>query len=208
MDTAEAGRAIPAFYTARSGLEIRRSTEAYVSWWARPGRHTEVRAARGVPANAFLLFQAPSSLVGLASGCHRTQRYESNVEVTRTHPIRTDGTGKPLTLDLEISYGECPGTQIEVIRGGAAFAECVSKYKVGDKVRVGIEHVWSSEGFYTWTVDRVGDCARVKDANDEASYAMVRECDDWLVNGQRVGFQCRYIPENKLLAACPWFRRR
>ena len=33
------------------------------------------------------------------------------------------GDSAPLTLDFEVSYTECPGTQIEVLRGDAAFAE-------------------------------------------------------------------------------------
>lgn len=143
----------------------------------------------------------------LLVGCHKTKRYESSVEVTRVAPVRKDQNGKALTLDFEFSFVDCPGTQIEVIRGDAAFAECVQKYKVGERVKLAIDHLWVDEGHYDWVVRRVGDCERIPDPNDEASYAMVRECDDWLVNGQRVGFQCRYIPEKKLVDKCPWFRR-
>ena len=78
----------------------------------------------------------------------------------------------------------------------------------GDKVTVAIDHEWVPEGHYRWTVRRVGDCERVRDPSDEASYAMVRECDDLVVNGTRVGFQCKYLPEKKLVEKCPWFRRR
>jgi hypothetical protein len=144
----------------------------------------------------------------VASGCHRPKHYEANVEVSRVSPIRKDEQGKVLTLDLEISYVECPGTQVEVMRGDAVFAACVSKYKVGEKVKIELDHVWHEEGHYEWRVNKVGDCTRVIDPNDEASYAMVRECTDWEVNGTRVGFQCKYIPEKNLLQKCPWFRRR
>jgi hypothetical protein len=140
-------------------------------------------------------------------GCHRTKRYESSVEVTRIHAVRKDETGKPLTVDFEYSFVDCPGTQIEVVRGDAAFAACTAKYKVGERVKLAIDHVWSSEGHWTWNVTKIGDCPRVADPNDEASYALVRECDDWTVNGQRVGFQCRYLPEKKLVDKCPWFKR-
>jgi hypothetical protein len=146
--------------------------------------------------------------LALVTACHRAKHYESSVEVTRIAAVRKDDAGKPLTLDFEVSYVECPGTQMEVIRGGAEFAACVGKYKVGEKVKLGIDHEWAAEGHYKWTVRTVGDCVRVPDPNDEASYAMVRECDDWNVNGTRVGFQCRYIPEQKLVDKCPWFRRR
>ncbi len=144
----------------------------------------------------------------VVSACHRTTNHETNVEVTRIHSTRTDERGKPLTVDFEFSYAECPGTQTEVIRGDAKFAECTAKYKVGDKVKVAIEHKWGSEGVYKWTVKKVGDCERVVDPADEASFAMVRECSDWEVNGTRVGFQCKYQPEKKLIEKCPWFRRR
>ena len=144
----------------------------------------------------------------VASGCHRTKNYEANVEVTRVAPIRKDEAGKVLTQDFEFAYSDCPGTQVEVIRGDAKFAACTSKYQVGTKVKVAIEHKWAAEGMYKWNVKKVGDCERVQDPSDEASFAMVRECDDWDVNGTRVGFQCKYTPEKKLLEKCPWFERR
>jgi hypothetical protein len=148
-----------------------------------------------------------AALVVLA-GCHRPKKYEANVEVTRVQAVSKDETGKPRTLDFEFSYVECPGTQIEVVRGPATFAACASKYKVGDKVKVSIEHAWSDEGHYKWTVKKIGDCERVFDPADESSFAMVRECEDWDVNGQKAGFQCRYTPEKKLIDKCPWFKRR
>lgn len=147
-------------------------------------------------------------LVALLVSCRRSKRYEAHVEITRIVAVRKDDAGKPLTVDFEVSYLECPGTQIEVLRGDAAFAACVGKYKVGDKVKVAIEHEWSQEGRYTWTVRNVGDCERVPDPEDEASFAMVRECSDGEVNGERVGLECKYVPEQKLLDKCPWFRRR
>ena len=149
-----------------------------------------------------------SSLVLVVPACHRPKHYDANVEVTRVAAVREDETGKPLTLDVEVSYVDCPGTQMEVIRGGPEFAACAGKYKVGDKLQVGIDHEWDEEGHYKWTVRKVGDCTRVPDPNDEASYALVRECDDWSINGTRVGFQCKYIPEKKLVDKCPWFKRR
>lgn len=151
---------------------------------------------------------AGAMVLGLVAACHRSKSYEATVEVTRIAAVRKDEAGAPLTLDLEISYSECPGTQMEVVRGGPEFAACVGKFKVGDKLKVAIDHQWAAEGHYKWVVRRIGDCTRVPDPNDEASYAMVRECDDWTVNGTRVGFQCKYVPEQKLVDKCPWFRRR
>ncbi len=142
------------------------------------------------------------------SACHRPKHYETTVEITRVSTVRTDEAKKPLVLDVEVAYSECPGGQLEVVRGGADFASCAQKLKVGDKVKVGIDHEWTEEGHYKWTVRTLGECSRVADPNDEASYALVRECDDWTVNGARVGFQCRYIPEQNLVDKCPWFKRR
>jgi len=140
-------------------------------------------------------------------GCHRPQHYDATVEITRVSPVRKDENGRVLTLDIEFSYFECPGTQLEVVRGDAAFADCMATHKVGDKLPVSITRTWASEGVYVWNVDRIGACTHPKDPSDEASYALVRECDDWTVNGTKVGFQCRYMPEKHLVDKCPWFRR-
>ncbi|MBX3262322.1 MAG: hypothetical protein KF782_21750 [Labilithrix sp.] len=143
-----------------------------------------------------------------AGGCHRPKHYETTVEITRVSVVRKDESNKPLVLDVEVAYSECPGEQLEVVRGGLEFAPCAGKLKVGDKVKVGIDHEWTDEGHYKWTIRTLGECSRVPDPNDEASYALVRECEDLTVNGARVGFQCKYIPERGLVDKCPWFQRR
>jgi hypothetical protein len=141
-------------------------------------------------------------------GCHRPKEFEANVEITRTAIIRKDESGVPLTSDAEFSYVECPGTQIEVIRGGKEFSECLKKYKVGDKVKVKMTYAWDAEGFWDYDVHDLGDCKRPPDPNDEASYKMVRDCSDWNVNGTRVGFQCKYTDKVELNKKCPWFKKR
>ena len=73
------------------------------------------------------------------AACHRTTHHETEVEVTRVSAVRKDETGKPVTLDFEFSFAECPGSQIEVIRGDAEFSACASKYKVGERVKVAID---------------------------------------------------------------------
>lgn len=148
------------------------------------------------------------SVLLLLEGCHRARTYETEATVERLSAVRKDEAGRTLTMDLEISYAKCPGKQIEVARGDAAFAACLSKYSVGSKVPVAVEHFWTEEGHYAWTLKRVGDCARVIDPGDEASYTLVRACEDWNINGTRVGFQCSMQADNELLTACPWFRRR
>jgi hypothetical protein len=140
--------------------------------------------------------------------CHRAKQYEATVELTRISAIRKDEQGAVLTSDVEFSYFECPGTQIEVIRGGKEFSSCVQHLKVGEKVKIKLEHKWDPEGFYDYDVFEVQGCKRPPDPNDEASYKMVRECNDWNVNGTRVGFQCNYSNKKELNKKCPWFMKR
>ena len=143
------------------------------------------------------------------AGCHRSKTYETSVEVTRIGSLRRDEQGNPITMDVEISYLACPGTQVEVIRGGKDFASCLAeKVKTGDKIKVKLEHHWSPEGHYDFHVFEVAGCSRPPDPNDEASYKVVRECADWKENGARVGFQCSYTNNADLEKACPWFERR
>jgi len=147
-------------------------------------------------------------VLGMVLGCHRSKQFEANVEITRVSVIRKDEQGTALTTDVEFSYFECPGTQIEVIRGGKEFSACVAqKVKLGEKVKVKIDHHWDPEGVYDYDVYDVQGCPRPPDPNDEASYKMVRECGDWNVNGTRVGFQCLYTEKKELNKKCPWFHR-
>jgi hypothetical protein len=140
--------------------------------------------------------------------CHKAKRYDATVEVLRVAAIRRDEAGNPLTTDVEFSYTECPGSQMEVIRGGKEFSECVRNLKVGDKVKVKLEHKWDPEGYYDFDVYELNGCERPPDLNDEASFKMVRDCSDWNVNGARVGFQCDYAHKKALNKKCPWFKTR
>jgi hypothetical protein len=36
---------------------------------------------------------------------------------------------------------------------------------------------------------------------------MIRECEDWSVNGAVVGFKCNVAPQKSLLKSCPWFAK-
>lgn len=156
--------------------------------------------------NLVITAVAASAIVSSVAGCHRPKQYEANVEVTRTAIIRKDESGNPLTSDLEFSYVGCPGTQIEVIRGGKEFSECIKQFKLGDKVKVKLTHQWSDEGHWDYAVYQVNDCKRPPDPNDEASYKIVRDCADWNVNGAKVGFLCKYEDKNELNKKCPWFK--
>lgn len=141
------------------------------------------------------------------AGCHPSKKYEATVEITRVNVVRKDETGQPLTSDLEFSFIDCPGEQTEVIRGGKDFSACIGKLKVGDKAKVKVEQHWDPEGFYDYDVREVEGCPRPPDPNDEASYKIVRECNDWNVNGAKVGFQCNYVGKKDLAKKCPWFER-
>ena len=153
---------------------------------------------------AFTLF----SVVASTTACHRSKTYESTVEVTRLSVARADQNGRATLTDLEISYVDCPGTQVEVVRGGEEFSASVSKLAVGAKIPVKVEHHWDAEGHYVWDVYQVADCKRPRDPNDEASFATVRECEEWKANGVVVGFECQISPKKALLDKCPWFARR
>jgi hypothetical protein len=146
-------------------------------------------------------------LLVLLAGCHRPHAYDTEGRVKRVSAVRKDETGRTLTVDFELSYTSCPGKQIEVARGDAAFAACIAKYPVGTRVPLHVEHFWDDAGHWAWAIRRVGDCPRQIDPSDEASYALIRECGDFNVNGTRVGFDCTLAPKSELLERCPWFRR-
>jgi hypothetical protein len=143
----------------------------------------------------------------LLAGCKRDKWYDAKVELTRVQNIRQDATGKPTDMDVELSWFECPGTQIEVIRGDAAFAECMKKYKVGDKVPVRVQYHWDSHGFWDWDIHEMGGCKRPPDPEDLSSFDTVQECEPIIVNGVSEGFHCNRIPQKELLKKCPWFGR-
>lgn len=145
------------------------------------------------------------AIVALA-GCKKSTKYETTVELTRLEPLRRDETGTVLTTDAEFSYVDCPGTQIEVVRGGRDFSSCIQKHKVGDKVTVKLDYHPDEEGYMRYDVYEVDGCPRPPDPNDEASYKMIRDCSDWNVNGARVGFQCLMTNKKELVRKCPWFK--
>ncbi len=143
----------------------------------------------------------------VATGCKKKKDFETNVKLTRLQVVKRDEKGSPLTMDVEVTYVDCPGTQIEILRSGPEFASCMQKYKLDDQVGVRIKRVKDPEGFWDWDVLQVGDCTRVPDPHDEASYKMVRECSDWQVNKVSVGFECDYSDQKVLKKKCPWFSK-
>lgn len=142
------------------------------------------------------------------AGCAKDEAwFTSEVEITRIDVVRRDDKGKSLTTDIEVSYEQCPGEQTETMRGGAEFAACVAKYKKGDRVTAKIRWHKGGYGYYESHIHQVGDCERIPDPNDEASFIVMRDCEDWTVSGTKVGFRCFYLDKHKLNKACPWFRR-
>jgi hypothetical protein len=159
--------------------------------------------ARAVLALAIV----PGIVLGTGCGSNPTW-YESEVELVRYDVVRRDAEGTPVTADVEISYASCPGYQHEVMRGPTAFATCMEKHKIGEKLSAKIKWYLGDKGYYEWEVHQLGDCKRPPDPEDEASFSIIRDCEDWKVHDASVGFRCRYLGKEKLNATCPWFRRR
>lgn len=144
----------------------------------------------------------------VCAGCSpKTREYDASVELRRLDVIRLDQAGKPLTMDVEFEWATCPGEQREVIRGDAAFADCMTQHKVGEKLPVRVR--WSAEasGGHDWDVIQIGSCRRPTDTDDETSFDMVHECAPINEHGVNIGFHCDHLPHKELLARCPWFDR-
>jgi hypothetical protein len=151
-----------------------------------------------------------AALFALTLGaCAKEERwFESEVDIVRISVVRRDDSDTPLTSDVEVSYEQCPGSQLEVVRGGKAFSACMAKHKVGDRVKAKIHWYFGDKGYYESRVLALGDCERPVDPADEASFITVRDCGEWRIHGALVGFECLYLDKHKLNAACPWFKRR
>jgi len=141
------------------------------------------------------------------AGCKKDKTYDAKVKLNRLQNIRFDAAGKATDMDIELDWFQCPGTQIEVIRGDAAFSECMKKYKVGDEVAVKIRYQWDPHGYYDWDITDMGGCKRPPDPEDLSSFDTVQECEPIVVNGVNEGFHCNRIPQKELLKKCPWFGR-
>jgi len=141
--------------------------------------------------------------------CSRAPRdYTSRIELLRVEPIRRDDAGNVLTLDVEMSFVDCPGEQRKTVRGPRDFAECMAKHKPGEKVPVTVRHLQRDDGTWDFSVTDVAGCARKRDPNDEASFSVVQVCTDLVVHSATVGFRCDRRPSAELLTKCPWFRVR
>ena len=158
---------------------------------------------------ALVLFLASSPLL---VGCMSSPKsHKTNVEILRIRPIAVDEhhAETVLTVDVEVSYHECPGEQRSFVRGDKEFASCIMKHSVGEKVPAKIW--WGPNTERTQYVSKImglADCDRTPDPKDEASYEIVQDCEDMVVNGVVVGVHCDRRRNKELLATCPWFRIR
>jgi hypothetical protein len=152
---------------------------------------------------SLLLLASP---VALAS-CHSTEKFESVCQLIRSEVVEVDDKGKPLVQEVELEWDPCPGEQFQVVRAGAAFAECMKQHSVGDLLPVEVEHFWDARGFYRWEVTKIGECDRPMELEAEGSYEKSQECEDVKYHGQKVGFVCNRKPFARLVGVCPWMAR-
>ncbi len=149
-------------------------------------------------------------ILTLFSSCRRGPlTFEPTIELNRLEVVSFDEAGKPLTMDVEITYPECPGDQIEILRGDKKFTDCIlENFKKQDRAKAKILWQWNELGYYDWEVNKIGQCERKVDRDDEVSYDMIEECEDYVVYGDNVGFRCKRIATADLIKVCPWFRRK
>lgn len=165
-------------------------------------------SARATVRRLLAIGAGAALLLAVLPGCKtRSKWYDSNVRINRVAPIRFAADGKPLDTDVEFNWVDCPGDQIEIIRGDAKFAECMKQFKPGDVAKVRVEYHWDKRGYYDWDVHEVGSCKRPPDDDDLSSFDTVQECEPVVVNGVEEGFRCNRIPQKALLKKCPWFAR-
>lgn len=150
-----------------------------------------------------------AALFLLAACSHKSERYKTNVEVLQTQVFGAERAEAPSIMDLDLLYADCPGRQRNVIRGDKAFATCAQKYKKGDRLEVDVKTDWRADrGEYRSEIVKVGDCERTVDPKDEASYEVVQQCDDLVINGVSMGVHCDRTRNAAVVAKCPWLRRK
>lgn len=175
----------------------------------------EMRALRlpAMPSPAFvypLLVRRvllASLLFGTLLSCHRERYWESVCQVVRRDVVEEDDKGKVTQIDVELEWDPCPGDQFQVLRGGAEFAACMSKYEVGAFVPVKVKQWWDTRGFYTWDIYQVGECRRDIEPFTEGSFERSQECSETKSFGHVNGFTCNRKPFAKLVSICPWMAR-
>jgi hypothetical protein len=149
-----------------------------------------------------------SLLVALGAGCRaKPQQFSANVKLEKLEIDQRDAQGNPLTVDLTLEFPDCPGDQVKTVRGGAEFAKCLTKVKVGDVVPAKLDWGPVPDG-YDFEVEEIGGCARPHDPDDESSHEIIQVCQELEAHGVKVGFHCDRKPSRELLEKCPYFRVR
>ena len=141
-------------------------------------------------------------------GCHgRPTTHEARVKILKVHVVAADADGRARSTDVEFAWADCPGTQRQAMRSGAAFSACVSKLKPGDLVPVKVIREWEEKGYYDWHVVEIAGCPAPPVDDDDSSFELVSECHDTLQMDAVVGFHCNRVAEGELIQQCPWFKR-
>lgn len=167
------------------------------------GRSSLARTATLVGAAAGILALAGST--SCTSGKDRA--YEAKAKVVRHVVNRKDPSGAALVVDVELDFPDCPGEVKKLIRGGGAFAPCITKLSPGTDVTVKLVSAMKRNGRRSSRVVQVGECVREPDPTDSRSYDTVRMCEKVETDGIPVGFRCDIEPSEKLLQACPWLAK-
>lgn len=143
------------------------------------------------------------------TGCSaKEKKFESVCQVVAKRVVETSDDGKPELVDLELEWDPCPGDQFQIVRGSAEFAQCTTKYEVGQYVPVRVKQWWDERGYYRWDIYQVGDCTRDIEPESEGSYEKSQECSEVKAYGHVTGFDCMRRPEKKLVSVCPWMARK
>ncbi len=149
---------------------------------------------------------ALSSVLLLTACAPKESHWESVCQIVSRTPVDEDKDGIRL-VDMELEWDACPGDQFQVVRGGKDFAACTAKYKEGQYVPVQVLHYWDERGYYRWTVEKVGDCARDVQRGAPGSFEKGQACEDVVYHGRVAGFRCSRKADKKLVSICPWMAR-
>jgi hypothetical protein len=144
------------------------------------------------------------------SACGQKPRtFDTKVEILRVRPISRDPkTNEVLTVDVEVSFLDCPGEQRKMSRGDKAFAACIMKHQPKEQVAAKLWYGKVDDDHFGNQIVKLAECDRKPDPRDEASYEVIQDCEDIIVNGVNVGVHCDRKPSKELLAKCPWFKKR
>src|SRR5436305_1295934 len=106
-------------------------------------------------------------------GCRESRKeYTSVVQIARLDIVHSDDKGNTVTADVEVEWTDCPGEQREVVRGDGAFAACLQKHKIGEKLAVKVDWQWDDAGLYDWDILEIAGCKRTPEAHDDSSFDM------------------------------------